>query len=129
MTWNWSLLDAGRFRLDGGSMFGVVPKALWSKLVSPDEQNRIPEACNCVLLERDGRHVLIETGYGSEWSEKEVDMFGLGKAFVREELECLMCHGQQARKEFKCPYDKKCMTLITADEVYLAITKMLDEIK
>jgi len=60
---------------------------------------------------------------------KEVDMFGLGKAFVREELECLMCHGQQARKEFKCPYDKKCMTLITADEVYLAITKMLDEIK
>ncbi|MBT4529674.1 MAG: MBL fold metallo-hydrolase [Phycisphaerae bacterium] len=86
MTWNWTLLDAGRFRLDGGSMFGVVPKALWSKLVSPDEQNRIPEACNCVLLERDGRHVLIETGYGSEWSEKEVDMFGMNSVTILDAL-------------------------------------------
>ena len=58
MTWNWKVLDAGRFALDGGSMFGVVPKALWSKLVEPDSKNRIPEACNCVLLERGDERVL-----------------------------------------------------------------------
>jgi len=86
MTWNWTLLDAGRFLLDGGSMFGVVPKALWSKLVSPDGQNRIPEACNCILLERDGQRVLIETGYGSGWSEKEVDMFGMNGVTILDAL-------------------------------------------
>jgi|TARA_Y100000310_G_scaffold231519_1_gene234094 heptosyltransferase-2 len=60
---------------------------------------------------------------------KESDMFGFGKAFVREELECLMCHGKQAREDFECPYDKKCMTLIKADEVHLAITELLEDIK
>jgi len=59
----------------------------------------------------------------------ESDMFGFGKAFVREELECLMCHGKQAREDFECPYDKKCMTLIKADEVHLAITELLEDIK
>ena len=38
MSWKWTLLDAGRFALDGGSMFGVVPKALWSKLIEPDSR-------------------------------------------------------------------------------------------
>jgi len=52
MSWKWTLLNAGRFALDGGSMFGVVPKALWSKLIEPDSRNRIPEACNCILLEK-----------------------------------------------------------------------------
>ena len=64
MSWNWKVLDAGRFALDGGSMFGVVPKALWSKLVEPDSKNRIPEACNCLILEKDNERVLIETGFG-----------------------------------------------------------------
>ena len=86
MTWNWTLLDAGRFALDGGSMFGVVPKALWSRLVEPDSKNRIPEACNCILLERDGRRILIETGYGSGWSEKEVDMFGMNGVTILDAL-------------------------------------------
>jgi glyoxylase-like metal-dependent hydrolase (beta-lactamase superfamily II) len=86
MTWNWTLLDAGRFALDGGSMFGVVPKALWSKLVEPDEQNRIPEACNCVLLERDGERVLIETGYGKGWSEKEAEMYAMNGTTILDAL-------------------------------------------
>ena len=51
--WNWQLVTAGRFRLDGGSMFGVVPQVLWQKLVTPDTLNRIPLACHCLLLERD----------------------------------------------------------------------------
>ena len=86
MTWNWTLLDAGRFRLDGGSMFGVVPKALWSQLVEPDEKNRIPEACNCVLLEKDGQRILIETGYGDGWSDKEVDMFAMNGTTILDVL-------------------------------------------
>ena len=50
MSWNWKVLDAGRFALDGGSLFGVVPKALWSKLVVPEVDNRIPKAGNWLLL-------------------------------------------------------------------------------
>ena len=87
MSWNWRVLDAGRFALDGGSMFGVVPKALWSKLVTPDSHNRIPEACNCVLLEKDGERVLIETGFGSGWNEKEVDMFGMNGVTILDALQ------------------------------------------
>jgi glyoxylase-like metal-dependent hydrolase (beta-lactamase superfamily II) len=87
MTWNWTLLDAGRFALDGGSMFGVVPKALWSRLVKPDAQNRIPEACNCVLLEKDGQRILIETGYGDGWSDKEVDMFAMNGTTILDALQ------------------------------------------
>jgi glyoxylase-like metal-dependent hydrolase (beta-lactamase superfamily II) len=86
MSWNWQVLDAGRFALDGGSMFGVVPKALWSKLVVPDSKNRIPEACNCVLLEKDGERVLVETGFGSGWSEKEIDMFGMNGVTILNAL-------------------------------------------
>jgi len=48
----WQLLRAGPLRLDGGSMFGVVPRALWSRLVPPDEQGRIEVAHNCLLLRR-----------------------------------------------------------------------------
>ena len=86
MTWNWKVLDAGRFALDGGSMFGVVPKTLWSKLVEPDSKNRIPEACNCVLLERGDERVLIETGYGDGWSDKEVDMFAMNGVTIADAL-------------------------------------------
>jgi len=49
--------------LDGGAMFGNVPKALWSRWVAPDEHNRIPLACRALLAElNDGRRVLFETG-------------------------------------------------------------------
>ena len=67
MTWDWKLLDAGRFKLDGGSMFGVVPKGLWSRFHSPDEQNCLPYCCNCILLENDNRRILIESGFGDGW--------------------------------------------------------------
>ena len=86
MTWSWTLLDAGRFALDGGSMFGVVPKALWSRLVEPDKKNRIPEACNCVLLEKDGQRILIETGYGDGWNDKEADMFAMNGTTILDVL-------------------------------------------
>ena len=52
-------------------MFGVVPKAIWSKLVEPDENNRIALQQNCLLLEDGSTTVLIETGCGDKWTDKE----------------------------------------------------------
>lgn len=53
-------------RLDGGAMFGNAPKALWSRWVEPDADNRIPLACRCLLVkDLDGRNVLFETGIGA----------------------------------------------------------------
>lgn len=64
-------VSGGRFRLDGGAMFGVVPKPLWSKRSEPDELNRIALATNCVLIQTDDLKVIIDTGYGEKLSEKE----------------------------------------------------------
>jgi glyoxylase-like metal-dependent hydrolase (beta-lactamase superfamily II) len=52
-------------RLDGGAMFGNAPKAMWEKWIAPDEQNRIPLACRCLLVREPGRLVLLETGIGA----------------------------------------------------------------
>ena len=57
----YSLTD-GKFRLDGGSMFGVVPKNMWAKIAPPDEQNRIQCRINPLLVQLEGQNVLIETG-------------------------------------------------------------------
>ncbi|MGI9015346.1 MAG: MBL fold metallo-hydrolase [Phycisphaerales bacterium] len=76
-TWRWQLLRAGSFRLDGGSMFGVVPRAIWARMAEPDERNRIALNTNCLLLERDNLRVLIETGYGNKWTAKDRDIFAL----------------------------------------------------
>jgi len=66
-----STVSGGRFRPDGGTMFGVVPKVMWSKLIAVDEYNCIPQATNCVLVQTGRRNVLIDTGYGSKLRDKE----------------------------------------------------------
>lgn len=64
--WRIDFLQGGRFLMDGGVLFGVVPRRLWQMAHPPDAQNRLPCACNCFLL-RDGRHsVLIDAGYGGK---------------------------------------------------------------
>ncbi|MDG2422802.1 MAG: MBL fold metallo-hydrolase [Phycisphaerales bacterium] len=85
-TWSCTLLRAGGFRLDGGSMFGVVPRAIWSKMVDPDADNCIPLQTNCLLLELDGSRVLIETGNGGKWSQKERAIFGIEERTVETAL-------------------------------------------
>lgn len=67
------------FRLDGGAMFGVVPRTLWSRVCPPDDQNRIRMNMNCVFIEGAGERVLIETGIGEKWSAKHVDMYGIAR--------------------------------------------------
>src|SRR6266545_4341666 len=67
------------FRLDGGAMFGVVPRTLWSKVCPPDDQNRIRMSMNCVFIEAGNERVLIETGIGDKWSEKHRAMYSIDR--------------------------------------------------
>ena len=54
-----TLVNGGNFRLDGGAMHGVVPKTIWNRLVSCDEQNRVEYATNCLLVEGNGKRPLV----------------------------------------------------------------------
>jgi len=65
------------FRLDGGAMFGVVPRNLWSKVCPPDEQNRIRMNMNCVFIDAGSEKILIETGIGDKWPAKLASMYGI----------------------------------------------------
>jgi len=85
-TWQWILLRAGSFCLDGGGMFGVVPRTIWSKMVPPDDQNRIPLQTNCLLLQHGSDNVLIETGCGDKWSDKERGFFDIERRCVIDAL-------------------------------------------
>src|SRR6266550_5119411 len=70
-------LEAGTQHLDGGAMFGVVPKALWARRAPPDDRNRIPLALRCLLVEHDDGLVLIDTGIGNKESGKFIDIYGV----------------------------------------------------
>ncbi|MBD2716071.1 MBL fold metallo-hydrolase [Microvirga sp. STR05] len=63
-------LDTGLFKLDGGAMFGVVPKSMWQKLVPPDANNMCTWAMRCLLIEDSGRLVLVDNGIGDKQDEK-----------------------------------------------------------
>jgi glyoxylase-like metal-dependent hydrolase (beta-lactamase superfamily II) len=63
-------VETGRFALDGGAMFGVVPKPLWEKSNPPDAQNRITLAARALLLKGAGRTVLVDTGNGAKFNDK-----------------------------------------------------------
>jgi len=63
-------IETGRFALDGGAMFGVVPKNLWQRTNPADEQNRIELALRCLLLKGKDKNILIDTGVGEKLNEK-----------------------------------------------------------
>jgi len=70
-----TLLSDGNYFLDGGALFGVVPKTLWSKKMTPDELNRIAVGLNSLLIRTGKENVLVETGIGSKLSEKMTRIF------------------------------------------------------
>lgn len=69
------LVTDGLFGLDGGAMFGVVPKPLWEKVSPPDARNRIRMAMNCWLVRGCGKTILVETGAGLKWDAKRADIY------------------------------------------------------
>ncbi|URL57635.1 MBL fold metallo-hydrolase [Luteibacter flocculans] len=73
----WSLIGNSQ-RLDGGAMFGNAPRAMWSRWIEPDEHNRIPLACRCLLVtDLDGRNVLFETGIGAFFDPAMRERYGV----------------------------------------------------
>lgn len=70
-------LETGRFRLDGGAMFGIVPKPLWSKTNPADERNRIELAARAMLIIGNGRKILVDNGNGTKFTEKQIDIYRL----------------------------------------------------
>jgi glyoxylase-like metal-dependent hydrolase (beta-lactamase superfamily II) len=75
----WTL-DAGLQRLDGGAMFGVVPRPLWERHLAPDARNRIPLALRCLLVEHPDGPVLVDTGIGNKEAAKFLDIYGVENA-------------------------------------------------
>jgi glyoxylase-like metal-dependent hydrolase (beta-lactamase superfamily II) len=70
-------LEGGLQRLDGGAMFGVVPRTLWMRRVPPDERNRIPLAMRCLLVEHPDGLVLIDTGLGNKEEARFLEIYGV----------------------------------------------------
>jgi len=67
------------FRLDGGAMFGVVPRNLWSKVCPADEQNRVRLNLNCLFIDTGTERILIETGIGEKWTPRQTSMYGIDR--------------------------------------------------
>jgi glyoxylase-like metal-dependent hydrolase (beta-lactamase superfamily II) len=74
------LLKDGSFALDGGAMFGVVPRVLWEKTDPPDDRNRVTLALNVALIETAGQRVLVDTGMGDKWRDKEARMYRVDRS-------------------------------------------------
>src|SRR6185295_11028240 len=64
-------VSGGTYWIDGGTMFGVVPRTVWTRYISVDDQDRIAQRTNCVLVRTGRENVLIDTGYGSKLTDKE----------------------------------------------------------
>ncbi len=73
--------------LDGGAMFGVVPRVMWEKVCPPDSLNRVPLAANCLYVETGGEKILFETGAGEKLTEKQRQIYGIrGEKSLAENL-------------------------------------------
>jgi glyoxylase-like metal-dependent hydrolase (beta-lactamase superfamily II) len=94
------------FRLDGGAMFGVVPRKLWARECPPDDENRIRMNMNCVFIDTGAEKILIETGIGDKWTAKQQAMYGIER--VRPLSETL-----------------KTRTGVTADEITIVVNTHL----
>jgi glyoxylase-like metal-dependent hydrolase (beta-lactamase superfamily II) len=73
--WHVRTCIAGRFRLDGGAMFGVVPKTMWERLITPDEFNRVPMVMRILLVQGRGKTIVVDVGAGAGHSEKNRQMY------------------------------------------------------
>jgi glyoxylase-like metal-dependent hydrolase (beta-lactamase superfamily II) len=77
-------IECGNFKLDGGAMFGVIPKSLWNKVYPADENNMCNLSTRCLLVETNKRKILIDTGLGNKQSEKFFSYYYLNGSFSLE---------------------------------------------
>ena len=91
----WLLTD-GTFRLDGGAMFGVIPRPLWERVSPPDGRNRILMAMNSLLIRAAGKWILLETGAGDKWTSKLADIYAFEES--PRLLDKLVTHGVPPEK-------------------------------
>lgn len=85
-AYSWQLLRAATFKLDAGSMFGLVPRVVWSRTVPCDDKARITVQHNCLLLKGGGRTILLETGTGDKMDPKSRDIFALESRSITDAL-------------------------------------------
>src|SRR4051812_44934819 len=96
IRYKFQALRAGPLKLDGGGMFGLIPRVVWSKAIAPDDKHRITVAHNCLLLTRTDdtgklHRVLIETGSGDKLDEKMKSIFGLTDDTIVQAVEDAGC--------------------------------------
>lgn len=81
-----SFLDGGRLSLDGGAMFGIIPKPLWARSATPDDRNRIALGTAVLLVETAGRRIIVESGVGNKYDAKDRDIFALSEHWLADSL-------------------------------------------
>lgn len=79
----------GQMRQDGGALFGMVPKVLWSKLMTPDRKNRVLLNLNCFLIEPGGKRVLVDTGVGTKHTRRRQQLFAMRGGRLVSELRAI----------------------------------------
>ena len=84
--WKVKIFEWGSFALDGGAMFGTVPKTLWSRVSPSDDENRIPLALRSLYLEKGPFKVLVDLGMGNTWDEKFQKIFKLETSTLEHTL-------------------------------------------
>ncbi len=87
------VIEDGRFGLDGGAMFGIIPRPLWARNDPPDEANRIEMALRCLLIRDGERCILIDNGMGELWNERQLAQFAVDRSRVPGLLDNLAAVG------------------------------------
>lgn len=82
----FQILTDGTFRLDGGAMFGVIPRTMWERVTLPDDHNRITLSMNSLLIRAGGKLILVETGAGDKWDAKRRAIYAFEGKRLPEQL-------------------------------------------
>ena len=76
-----SIIESGFFGLDGGAMFGIIPKALWQRTNPADASNRIKISTRHLILESESKKIIIDTGMGNKWDDKMKSIYDVDERF------------------------------------------------
>ena len=77
--WQFRTFHDGQFKLDGGAMFGVVPKVMWERHHPADDMNRIDLDLRCLLVDHEDRRIMVDVGIGDRWDARKAEIFALDR--------------------------------------------------